>query len=186
MLLIYSVIKRYEIRMKLQKTGLLLCLLLSNNVFADNSQIEYQVKAGYLYNFTKFVYWTQNDLETFNLCLVGKDYFGDLIKPLEKKQVLGKPIRLFRYPDLKDSFQHCHILYFAQGAIKKPLPKNIFRGILTIGEEKHFIEQGGMLNFVLKNDRIKLQINITEVRENGLEMSAKLLEIAEIVEKKDD
>lgn len=150
--------------------------------FAEDESVEYKVKAGYLYNFTKFVYWPQKESATFNLCIVGDDPFGDLTKRIEQKKVHGKSIRFFRYPQLKEPFQHCDIIYFAGSVEKKLIQKNTFDGILTVGEKEPFVRQGGMLAFVMKNDRIKLQINVQAFKKNGLEVSGKLMEVAEIIE----
>ena len=52
---------------------------------------------------------------------------------------------------------------------------------LTVGEEPEFISQGGMIAFVKRQDKIKLQINLRLLQQNGLKVSAKLLEVVEIV-----
>jgi len=49
------------------------CLLLSQSLYAEDASVEYKIKAGYLFNFTKFVTWADDDSETFNLCILGND-----------------------------------------------------------------------------------------------------------------
>ena len=159
------------------------CLLFSNNVFPDNLDVEYRIKAAYLYNFTKFIYWSPKTTLTFNICLVGDDPFGHIIDPIEQKKVRGKKINLHRYSNLPNSFQHCHIIYFSLSTkIKNRRNKN-FEGVLTISEQDNFIQTGGMIQFFKKNDRIKFQINQQIIEKNSLEISAKLLEIANVIEK---
>ena len=58
------------------------CLLFSQLLYADDSSVEYKIKAGYLYNFTKFITWSADNAETFNLCILGDDPFGELINPI--------------------------------------------------------------------------------------------------------
>ncbi|MFI3187409.1 MAG: YfiR family protein, partial [Methylococcaceae bacterium] len=53
-----------------------LVLLLSQQVIASDVDVEYKVKAGYLYNFTKFITWPEDSSASFNLCIVGDDPFG--------------------------------------------------------------------------------------------------------------
>jgi hypothetical protein len=39
-----------------------------------------------------------------------------------------------------------------------------------------------MINFIVRNGKVKLQINNTYAKQAGLEISAKLLEIAQLLE----
>jgi hypothetical protein len=174
---------------------ILCCLLFSQALCADDSSVEYKIKAGYLYNFTKFVTWPEDKSETFNLCILGTDPFGELIDPIEQRSAFGRPIKLFRFDSL-NSLSHtnnkpnCHILFISSSigsAIKDTISKNtlVIRDIsktLTVGESNDFAMQGGMVGFVNREGRIKLQINLKKVKQSDLKVSAKLLEVAEIVE----
>lgn len=165
-------------------------LLLSQQVIADDANVEYKVKAGYLYNFTKFITWPEDRYETFNLCIVGEDPFGTLIDPIEQRTAFGRPIKLFRTNSLNKK-QHCHIL-FLNGSIKDKL---LIKGMLviddthtslTVGESEGFAAQGGMISFVNRLGKIKLQINLKALQQSGLKISAKLLEVAELIDGKNN
>ena len=39
------------------------CLLFSQSLYAEDTTVEYKIKAGYLYNFTKFVTWADDTEE---------------------------------------------------------------------------------------------------------------------------
>jgi hypothetical protein len=157
-------------------------LLFSPWLCADDSSVEYKIKAGYLYNFTKFISWPADNAETFNLCIIGNDPFGELIDPIEQRAVLGRPIKLFRYDGLGrlDKESHCHIL-FVDSSIKDRLSGRNFDGMLVVGDSEEFIAQGGMIGFINKEGKIKLQINLKKIKLNTLKISAKLLEVAEVV-----
>ena len=62
-----------------------LAVLFSGCLVADDANLEYKIKAGYLYNFTKFITWPEVNGATFNLCILGADPFGALIDPIQKK-----------------------------------------------------------------------------------------------------
>ncbi len=169
---------------------LIVSMFSSIQSFAQGNSIEYKIKAGYLYNFTKFVSWPENDSETFNLCIIGKDPFGSIINSIEKRTVKNKPIRLYRFQSISD-VKHCHIVYF--GTFDKQWRKVGFSigGVLTVGslenalttgETKKFTQAGGMFAFFLKDGKVKLQINLKALKKSNLEVSAKLMEIAEIYE----
>ncbi|MCK5120503.1 MAG: YfiR family protein [Methylococcales bacterium] len=167
--------------------SLLYLLFLSGFSFAQEAQIEYKIKAGYLYNFTKFITWPEDELATFNLCIVGKDPFGSIIDPIERKSVKSKPIRLYRF-DSSNEIKHCHMIYFASLVVEREwnLPSKAILTItslnktLTVGESKSFIKAGGMIAFSLEEKKVKLKINIKAFRASGLDISAKLLEVADI------
>ncbi|MBL6986580.1 MAG: YfiR family protein [Methylobacter sp.] len=169
-------------------TGVLfgLALLLSQQVIANDADVEYKVKAGYLYNFTKFISWPDDDSETFNICIVGEDPFGNLIDPIERRSAFGRPIKLFRFNSLNIDL-HCHILFFSASIEENLLNKDILNILdanksLTVGESKEFATQNGMIGFVNRAGKIKLQINLKTLQQSDLKISAKLLEVAELID----
>jgi hypothetical protein len=158
------------------------CLLFSQLLFADDSSVEYKIKAGYLYNFTKFITWPADDAKTFNLCILGNDPFGELISPIEQRSVMGRTIKLFRFGNLEsiNKEPHCHIL-FVSSSVKDPLTAQNLNNTLVVGEKEEFIAQGGMIGFINRQGKIKLQINLKTIKQSGLKVSAKLLEVAEVI-----
>jgi hypothetical protein len=163
------------------------CLFFSPLLCADDSSVEYKIKAGYLYNFTKFITWPADNTETFNLCIVGDDPFGELIDPIEQRSVMGRPIKLSRFDSLGtiDKESHCHILYISS-SIKETLAARDIINTLVVGEGGEFLKQGGMIDFINKQGKIKLQINLKTIKKNGLKVSAKLLEVADVIKGNDN
>ncbi|WP_459991255.1 YfiR family protein [Methylosoma difficile] len=165
------------------------CLGFSQQSYAEDAKtVEYKIKAAYIYNFTKFITWLDDGLPEFNLCVLGVDPFGETIVPIEQRTVAERPIRIQRYPSFTKFFNsgtkaHCHII-FISAAIGNPLFIKNVENTLVIGDSPNFAEKGGMIGFVKNNNKIKLQINLDAVKRGGLKVSAKLLEVAEIV--KDD
>ena len=162
----------------------------SGLVDANQPSLEYKVKAAYLYNFTKFVTWPEKQSNTFNICILGQDPFAELLEPLEKRMTLGKPIRLHRYQSIKQ-VQQCHILYLDGeesrnlAQLKLSLSEELIStldGTLTVSSQPFFAKHGGMIGFVIREGRVKLQINLPVLKQNGLKVSAKLMEVAELVE----
>ena len=165
-------------------------LFLSAQSLAHANSIEYKTKATYLYNVTKFISWPDDKSDTFNLCILGKDPFGSIINSIENRTVKNKPIRLFRYQSIKE-IKACHIVYFGELTKTEAIADASFNGVLsiasfdsslTVSEREYFTHSGGMIAFILKQGKVKLQINVQALRKSGLEVSAKLLEVAEIYE----
>jgi hypothetical protein len=160
------------------------CFLASKPTAADKTA-EYKIKASYVYNFTKFVVWADDGLPDFNVCILGVDPFGDSINSIEQRMAAGKAIRLQRYPSFTKFFNdankpHCHLI-FVSPAIGNPLYVKNVTNTLVVGEKEGFASMGGMIGFISKHNTIKLQVNLDAVKRGGLKISAKLLEIAEMV-----
>jgi hypothetical protein len=156
------------------------CLLCSPFSYADTAPIdEFKIKAGYLFNFTKFITWSDEESETFNICILGNDPFGATIDPIEQQSAFNHPIKLFRLATVNKEL-HCHIVYVGAGVNAKSAGLNA-NNSLTVGEDSSFITQGGMIAFVKRQDKIKLQINLKLLQQRSLKISAKLLEVAEVV-----
>ena len=111
----------------LTRTLLALALLFSSSLVAEDGNLEYKVKAGYLYNFTKFITWPDLKTPSFNLCLIGQDPFGAVIDPIEAKTAFAKPIKVIRLDNAglqskSTPIADCQILYVdSANAIKTAL-----------------------------------------------------------------
>src|SRR5712692_11345923 len=131
---------------------------------------EYLIKAGFIYNFAKFVEWpaaafAQPD-SPIVIGILGTDPFGNLIdRIVENKKigVRGLVVKRLKWStDLKD-LQECKILFV--GASEKAhlddlvqIVKNL--PILTVGETPGFAERGGVIRFVLEDNRVRFEINV--------------------------
>jgi hypothetical protein len=79
------------------------------------------------------------------------------------------------------SLQNCHILFLSQSE-KERLPRILgtVRGVpvLTVSETRHFLEAGGMINFVHVDGRVRFEINEAAAQQGGLKISSQLLALA--------
>ncbi len=87
-------------------------LLFAPALGAEDASVEYKIKAGYLYNFTKFITWPEERNPTFNICIIGKDPFGAIIDPIEQRTAMDRPIKLLRTEHYDESLE-CHIVFFS-------------------------------------------------------------------------
>jgi hypothetical protein len=56
--------------------------------------------------------------------------------------------------------------------------------ILTVGEDEAFAQNGGIINFVLKNGNVRLEIDLAAAKKAGLTISSRLLAVADVVKGK--
>jgi len=143
---------------------------------ADQSK-EYLVKAGFIYNFTKFVSWPEMG-SNFTICLTGQDNFGAAIMGIEKKSTPSVQFKVQKNPSNLDN---CQIVYVDEndsgGAISR-LSGSGNSAALVVGEGEGFLSQGGMIAFVEQNNKVKLVINQRSALAAGLEIDSQLLEVA--------
>jgi hypothetical protein len=155
---------------------------------ATDERLEYQVKAAFLLNFTKFIEWPVSAFDTSDspivICILGDDPFGNALDQIVAGEVVnGRRIvvqRIKRPPPVKT----CQALFI--GRQEKEVLKNLSDlgpGVLTIGEGQSFVHDGGMIAFVVENRRVRFGINETAAVSAGLKLSSKLLNVAKSVEK---
>jgi hypothetical protein len=149
---------------------------------------EYQVKAAFLYNFAKFVDWPstafragQNSLV---ICVVGEDPFGAALdEPIKGQSIGGRNLVVRRLKQIPRD-EACHLAFISRserdklgqllGAIKSS-------PFLTVGDDGNFIDQGGMINLVVEERKIRFEINLEAVDRAGLKISPELLRLAKSV-----
>jgi hypothetical protein len=166
-----------------------LCLFISLALEAQRSvSREYDIKAVFLYNFTQFVEWPSNAFinpdAPFVIGILGSDPFRSLIdEAVAGEKVKGHSIIVKRYQNITD-IKNCQILFISAkeaGRIKEILSAIQHRNILTVSDIPNFANTGGMICFLTKNNKIKLQINPYPAKAAELNLSPKLLRVAEIV-----
>lgn len=148
---------------------------------------EYQVKAAFLYNFAKFVEWPPEALpddRPFIIGILGQDPFDGLIdEAVAGKTVRDRRIVVKRYSKMEDAIES-QILYISasEGENAIRIAKRIGRApILTVSDADRFAEQGGMVQLMVEQNRVRFAINVAAVERAGLKPSSQLLKLARIV-----
>lgn len=148
---------------------------------------EYQVKLAFLYNFARFVEWPETSFagpgSPIILGILGDDPFGSALETVRGKTINGRKLLVNRFRDV-DDISVCHIL-FVSSSEKQNLPRiaAFLRqpGILSVGDLGKFAQKGGVINFVVENNRVGFEINVEAGKRAGLRISSKLLSLARIV-----
>ena len=158
---------------------------LSAQAFAQAEEQEANLKAAFIYNFTRYTDWDTTGTETnFIIGVMGSSpIVAPLRKIAEHNFVKNRKItlRVFARPE---DIRFCHILFIPQtfsfglAEVLNMTDKNM----LTISEEPGYARRGTAINFVLVNNKLKFEINLNAVSKSGLRMSAQLLKLAIIVD----
>jgi hypothetical protein len=149
---------------------------------------EYELKAGFLYNFAKYVAWPEAAFASpeapIRIGVIGAVPFGpDLERPLRDKTVHARGFEVLRYGAAED-VGLVHILFVPhseRGRLQGILERVKSRPVLTVGEDDAFSRRGGVVAILIERRQPRLQINPRAAEQQGLEIATKLLRIATIV-----
>ncbi len=178
----------------MRPTAKIMCLLglllLSSGRAQDSPPSEHQIKAAFIFNFAKFVEWPREALPGPSLPMVigilGDGSFGaDFQQALANKVINDRPLLVKEFRQAAD-VTNCHILFISASVLnalgekeRREIMENLGRSnVLTIGEAPGFTEDGGMINFVMENNKIRFQINEPAAKKAKLKVSSKLLSLA--------
>jgi hypothetical protein len=151
------------------------------------TQREYQVKAVFLFNFTRFVDWPAaafaDAQQPIVICILGDDPFGSYLDDTVRGEKVDNRSLVVRRLQHVDDFDACQILFVSgseAGRVEEVVALLKGRSILTVSDADAFGKRGGMVRFVAENNRIRLRVNVAAARAAGLTISSKLLRVAEI------
>jgi hypothetical protein len=173
--------------------GVSLTIGTSVTIAAEDAPLDFQVKAAFLVNFPKYVDWPSAVLAETNtpitVAIFGDDNvageFDNMIQG--GRTVSGRPVRLKRITKEDQIGADCQIVFIASSERQRVpaiLEKVKGTGILTVGENEDFLQQGGIVNLVHRDRKIRLQINLDAAREAHLKISTRLLVAADMVKGK--
>lgn len=169
---------------------------------------EDRIKAAFVYNFMNFMDWPKERIVDANqpiiIGVIGSSDFAEVLKPIEQKKVKDRRISVQYFPGYEklgksdgpgdrrreqkiEKLKVCHVLLLCtwdngpienSGAIVKALANS---PVLTVGEIDGFLASGGIINFLMKDEKVRFEINNRAARRAGLMIRSKLLRLAERV-----
>jgi hypothetical protein len=155
---------------------------------AGSAPTEYEVKAAFLYNFSRFVEWPRAarpaEGQQFVVAVLGRDPFGPALEDaFAGKTVLGQRPHVRRVATPEEAAR-AHIVFVSSsekaqlGRVLAVLGRD---GVLTVGDMDGFARSGGIIGFRLEQRRVRFDINPVSAAQAGLRVSSELLKLARIV-----
>jgi len=180
-----------------------LVLFAGTQASADTaSNREYQLKAAFLYNFIMFVDWPEEKMPDANepviIGILGDDPFGQAFEPIKDKKAKERTViiqRFGRWEDLaklsrEDSDRQIaeicksHLLFICDSERQQLQEIMHFiegHNILTVGQMEDFLTSGGIIKFVIEDDKIRFEINAVSAAKAKLQIRSQLLRLAKKV-----
>lgn len=166
----------------------LLLVLLVADVAAAQIVSGSQIKAAFLYNFTRFVEWPEhafgNRADPIVIGVLGDESIvTDLRALVAGRKVNGRSIAV-RSVATADEAADAQVLFVATGAtlpIAELAAALAHRPVLTVGEAPGFADAGGAIQLVEQSGKLRFEINMAAAGRANVKVSSELQKLATAV-----
>jgi hypothetical protein len=176
---------------RLTLSAVLLSVLLAvggERTRAQTTAEEYRVKAAFIFHFAQLVDWppdaqTGTDNSLF-LCTLGADPFQGVLEGTVAGKAIGNRVVRIRHLGEPEDIRACQILFLSKAQSKRipMLVTNLHNApVLTVGETAGFLDAGGMIDFLLDENKVRFTINLDAAESARLKIGSRLLILAEHV-----
>lgn len=162
------------------------CFLLTTCVLAAQAQeMDYGVHANIIYRFTKYIDWPENKKTgDFVIGIVGESPLHEYLKTFVVNKTVGNQKIIIKTYSPSVAVFDCHILFVSEdesSSFKKIVARSAGAPILLVSEEEGLAYKGSCINLVLVDDRLKLEINKTNIAQRHLNVATELLDLSTIL-----
>jgi YfiR/HmsC-like len=145
------------------------------------------IKAVFLFHFTQFVEWPQSAFSSpnapFVIGILGADPLEPALAGIVRGEFVSQHPITVRDVRSDDDLLGCQILYVPMQGEPFLEPRKIKNTpILIVGESDSYFRKGCVIQFYIDRRHVRLRINLAEARSHSLDISAKLLRVADVTE----
>ncbi|MEQ1438127.1 YfiR family protein [Fontimonas sp. SYSU GA230001] len=170
----------------LLRNGLLVLLLAGAAMPLRAAELpEYKLKAAFVFNFVRFTSWPPerlpDDGSTIEICAAAETEFVNALREAVTGKSIGThPLRV-REVAPGDDTGSCHVVYVGNRSdAGRILAATAGRGILTV-HNGDSASRDGVVRFFIDDRRIRFEINAGAATRESLQLSSKLLSLANVV-----
>jgi hypothetical protein len=151
------------------------------------SDREDELKAAYLFNFTKLVEWPATTrADTLTVCFVGASSVSEAFaRTVGGKQVGARQLVVKAAPAGGNAAAGCNVIYFEGSLATRVAALESSSMALTVSDAHDFAVSGGIIELFAEGNRLRFNINLQRAQHAGLRISSSLLQLAVRVEKDD-
>ena len=166
----------------------LLCVSLLAGESTSQALSEAQVKAAMVYNFAAFTEWPEVSTAGRPL-VVGVLGNDGLAKALKSMGRLGNGRDVdVRTLGESEHLAECQVLYFSgisDRAAAATLARVSALPVLTVGEQEHFTQLGGIIRVYQEGSRLRFDVDASHASAVRLKISSRVLNLARVVKDSD-
>ena len=143
--------------------------------------VGYKVNAAFLLNFARSIIWPgDSGSNTFPLCIVGTDPFGETLTGSEAHEIGGEKIELPFPAATAEDLGQCRMLFISQSD-KRNVSRMIIlvngKPLAAVSDVEGFADLGGICQFRDLRGRVCFECIKTKANEQGLGISSPLLNL---------
>jgi len=167
--------------------AIVVCAAAARPIAQAGGADEANVKAVFLFNFTKYVTWPSTVIgerspAEIRVCVTANDtFFGLLRAAVQGEDLDGKPLLPVALEGL-DEARTCQILYVGNpNSADGKAWLNAVRGLQVLTVADGPLNDETVISFVRDENRIRFDINRAAASRHGLNISSRLLRLARLV-----
>jgi hypothetical protein len=154
----------------------------------DPEDVEHHLKASFCLRFLSFIEWPDNAFadrpQVVVLGVWGDDPITGAFDSLVGATVQGRRVEVRHLAawQAPEALRQCHLLFVPESqASSAHIVLEALRGhaVLTVGETAGFADKGGMINLVVRAQRIRFELNPDAAAQVGIHFRSKLLRLAD-------
>jgi hypothetical protein len=149
----------------------------------DAAALERRVKGALLHRFLAYVEWPAGTFagpdSPLVIGILGNDTLAQELQAFAAGRTVNKRPITVRRVGPKDGARDMHLLFVARGEAGQL--GRIARGktpTLIVTEWPGALEEGAVINFVIVNDQVRFDISLGAARQRNLQLSSRLLSVA--------
>ncbi|MEO1079421.1 MAG: YfiR family protein [Pseudomonadota bacterium] len=152
---------------------------------------EAMIKAAIVFKLTRYVAWPENAFSaepgSLRICLAGDAGMVDAMSEAQGREVDGRRVDVIPIK-AAEGVVGCNMLYLGTGEADRlndlaaTLREN---SVVSVSEIPSFASSAGMIELVRRDRRFGFRINLANARSSRIEVSAQLLDLAEVVDSGD-
>lgn len=157
------------------------------NTFAKEvSYNQEEVKVAFLYRSLQYVKWEsvlKDPDSSLVICTNATAHFAELMRSLEGRNISNHKLKIIFNSKLS-KMDECNVVYLRSKSIsqfREFIKATQGKPILTINDNPAYVKEGGILNFVLKQNHITIEVNLGQAEKNNITFSAKFLRITKLI-----
>jgi hypothetical protein len=156
-------------------------------IWAQSSQ-EHDLKAVFLLNFVRYVEWPASAFPSSNspviIAVLGTDPFRGSLDRVVENEKAGERKIVVKHVDRIEEAKPCHLLYVSssqKNRVREITSTVAGSPVLTASDMDGFVDLGGMICLsTTPAQKVKIIIQLDNVKAAGLLVSSKLLGLAEV------
>lgn len=163
----------------------LLISSLAGRGISQSQPKEADLKAVFIYNFTRYIEWDSSSLKNdFIIGVIGPSPVTRSLTQIARSNKVKNKRIIVRVYDKPEQIEACHVLFIPRWgsySLNSVLDR-VGRGTLTVSEQPGYAKMGTAFNFVVDREKLRFEVNLKALYLSGLKAGSQLLKLATIVD----